>query len=101
MSSDNNQDFKQAPGAGFTSGDLSGSQQGPDKGYDQIPVTSSTGKKLVGILTLGNCLSYLSSGRIKIDSAVKDVMFNFSHLDEVKPLEKFPPMSEGEEAKRE
>lgn len=61
-----------------------------DKGYDQVPVTSSKGRRLVGMITLGNCLSYLSSGRITIDSKVKEVMFNFSHLDEVKPLEKNP-----------
>ncbi|WPG98808.1 Putative CYS4-cystathionine beta-synthase [Acrodontium crateriforme] len=71
-----------------------------DKGYDQIPVTSATGRKLVGMVTLGNCLSYLSSQRITINSPVSAVMFNFSKLDEVKPLEKFPNMTEGEESKR-
>lgn len=65
-----------------------------DKGYDQVPVTSSTGRRLVGMVTLGNCLSYLASQRINIDSPVKDVMFNFSHLDEVKPLEKNPGISD-------
>jgi cystathionine beta-synthase len=72
-----------------------------DKGYDQIPVTSSQGKRLVGMVTLGNCLSYLSSGRVTIHSHVSDVMFNFSTIDEIKPIEKHPEGAEGEEMKRE
>ena len=72
-----------------------------DKGYDQVPVTSSTGKRLVGMVTLGNCLSYLSSNRISITSPVSDVMFNFSHLDEIKPLERNPGLTEGKEDGRE
>jgi cystathionine beta-synthase len=65
-----------------------------DKGYDQIPVTSSSGQRLVGLVTLGNCLSYLSSGRVKISSLVQDVMFSFDHTDEVKPLEKYPSQAD-------
>jgi len=71
-----------------------------DKGYDQIPVTSGT-RRLVGMVTLGNCLSYLSSGKISIANPVSDVMFNFSKLDEIKPIEKAPGSAEGEESKRE
>lgn len=71
-----------------------------DKGYDQIPVTSSKSRRLLGLVTLGNCLSYLSSGRIEITAPVSDVMFNFSKLDEVRPLEKFSHLTEGEEGKR-
>ena len=71
-----------------------------DKGYDQVPVTSTTGRRLIGMVTLGNCLSYLSSHRISIFSPVSDVMFNFSKLDEVKPLEKNPGLTEGEEGQR-
>jgi cystathionine beta-synthase len=72
-----------------------------DKGFDQVPVTSSAGRKLVGMVTLGNCLSYLGSGRVKIDSPVKDVMFDFSKLHEVKPLVGNENLTEGEEKKRE
>lgn len=76
-----------------------------DKGFDQIPVTSpsstSTRQRLVGMVTLGNCLSYLSSNRVKITSPVSDVMFNFARMDEVRPLEKFHAFTEGEEGKRE
>ncbi|EMC93261.1 hypothetical protein BAUCODRAFT_76372 [Baudoinia panamericana UAMH 10762] len=72
-----------------------------DKGFDQIPVTSrSKTRRLIGLVTLGNCLSYLSSGRVTIDSPVSEVMFNFSKLDEVKPLEKNPALTEGDETKR-
>lgn len=76
-----------------------------DKGFDQIPVTSSssssTRQRLVGMVTLGNCLSYLSSNRVKITSPVSEVMFNFARTDEVRPLEKFHAFTEGEESKRE
>ncbi|CAK1363709.1 Cystathionine beta-synthase [Cercospora beticola] len=72
-----------------------------DKGYDQIPVTAASGKRLVGMVTLGNCLSYLSSGRVTIASPISDVMFNFSQIDEVKPIEKNPDSAEGDESKRE
>ncbi|KAK4548361.1 hypothetical protein LTR36_010231 [Oleoguttula mirabilis] len=72
-----------------------------DKGYDQIPVTSSKSRRLVGLVTLGNCLSYLSSGRLRVDSPIADVMFSFSKLDQVRPLEKHHGATEGEEEKRE
>ena len=73
-----------------------------DKGYDQVPVTSAkNARRLVGMVTLGNCLSYLSSSRIKVTSSVEEAMFDFSHLDEIKPLEKNPGLTEGEESRRE
>lgn len=71
-----------------------------DKGYDQIPVTSATGNRLVGLVTLGNCLSYLSSGRVQITSPVRDVMFNFARYDEVKPVEKLPSNGKEDQASR-
>jgi cystathionine beta-synthase len=71
-----------------------------EKGFDQIPVTSAKGPRLVGMVTLGNCLSYLSSGRVQVSSPVSKVMFSFSKLDEVKPLEKYPNLTEGDESKR-
>ncbi|KAI0167425.1 tryptophan synthase beta subunit-like PLP-dependent enzyme [Pestalotiopsis sp. NC0098] len=54
-----------------------------DKGFDQLPVLSGPGGKLVGLVTLGNLLSYISRGRATGDSPVSDVMFNFGRLDEV------------------
>ncbi|KAI7307447.1 cystathionine beta-synthase [Hortaea werneckii] len=72
-----------------------------DKGYDQIPVTSSSNRRLVGLVTLGNCLSYLSSKKIHITDPVEKVMFNFSKMDEVRPLEKHQGLTEGDETKRE
>jgi cystathionine beta-synthase len=53
-----------------------------DKGYDQLPVSSSS-NRLVGLVTLGNLLSYIGSGRANPDDPVKSVMFNFSKLQEV------------------
>ncbi|PKS10150.1 hypothetical protein jhhlp_001900 [Lomentospora prolificans] len=53
-----------------------------DKGFDQLPVLAS-GSRLVGLVTLGNLLSYISRGRATPQSPVSDVMFDFSKLDEV------------------
>ncbi|POR37523.1 Cystathionine beta-synthase [Tolypocladium paradoxum] len=53
-----------------------------DKGFDQLPVLAAS-SKLVGLVTLGNLLSYISRGRATSQSPVKDVMFDFSRLDEV------------------
>ncbi|KAL7626440.1 cystathionine beta-synthase [Parahypoxylon ruwenzoriense] len=54
-----------------------------DKGFDQLPVLAGAGGKLVGIVTLGNLLSYLSRGRASGQSPVKDAMFDFGKMDEV------------------
>ncbi|KAL2181175.1 tryptophan synthase beta subunit-like PLP-dependent enzyme [Thermothelomyces heterothallicus CBS 202.75] len=54
-----------------------------DKGFDQLPVLSPTGGKLAGLVTLGNLLSYISRGRATPQSPVRDVMFDFSRMDEV------------------
>ncbi|KAJ4291689.1 cystathionine beta-synthase [Kalmusia sp. IMI 367209] len=57
-----------------------------EKGFDQLPVSaySSSGKsKLVGLVTLGNLLSYLASGRASPKTSVEDVMFDFRKLEEV------------------
>jgi cystathionine beta-synthase len=54
-----------------------------DKGFDQLPVLSPTGDKLVGLVTLGNLLSYILRGRATGTSPVSDVMFDFQNLDEV------------------
>jgi cystathionine beta-synthase len=54
-----------------------------EKGFDQLPVLASAGGKLVGLVTLGNLLSYISRRRASGKSPVKEVMFDFSKLDEV------------------
>ena len=54
-----------------------------DKGFDQLPVLSAASQKLVGLVTLGNLLSYISRGRATPTSPVSDVMFDFRHLDEI------------------
>ncbi|OAA71793.1 cystathionine beta-synthase [Akanthomyces lecanii RCEF 1005] len=53
-----------------------------DKGFDQLPVLAASGK-LVGVVTLGNLLSYISSGRATPQTQVKDVMFDFGRMDEI------------------
>lgn len=53
-----------------------------DKGFDQLPVLAASGK-LVGVVTLGNLLSYISSGRATGQTQVKDVMFDFGRMDEI------------------
>jgi len=57
-----------------------------EKGFDQLPVSSmsASGKpRLVGLVTLGNLLSYMSSGRVSPKSKVEDAMFDFRKLPEV------------------
>ncbi|KAF2403486.1 cystathionine beta-synthase [Trichodelitschia bisporula] len=52
-----------------------------DKGFDQLPV-SSPSQKLVGLVTLGNLLSYISRGRANPSDPVSSVMFDFTRLSE-------------------
>lgn len=60
-----------------------------DKGFDQLPVLGSSSSpnkpsnRLVGLVTLGNCLSWISQGRAAPSSPVSDVMFSFSKITEV------------------
>lgn len=55
-----------------------------EKGFDQLPVLSTLpGRKLIGLITLGNCLSWISQGRASAKTAVKEVMFSFSKLREI------------------
>jgi len=51
-------------------------QQG---GFDQLPVINEKGA-LRGLVTLGNLLSYVSSGKITTKSPVSEVMYDFSKL---------------------
>jgi cystathionine beta-synthase len=52
-----------------------------EKGFDQLPVSAGTGSRLCGLVTLGNLLSYLSSGRATGDSRVSEVMFDFTQTE--------------------
>lgn len=54
-----------------------------DRGFDQLPVLASSGRKLVGLVTLGNVLSRLTHGRASGTSPVSEVMFDFSKISEV------------------
>ena len=54
-----------------------------DKGFDQLPVLAPSGKKLVGLVTLGNLLSRLTHGRATAESPVSDAMFDFTKISEV------------------
>lgn len=54
-----------------------------EKGFDQLPVANESGK-LVGLVTLGNLLAYLSRGRANLDTPVSDVMIDFRRLAEFK-----------------
>ncbi|KAF9109875.1 hypothetical protein BGX27_007089 [Mortierella sp. AM989] len=46
-------------------------------GFDQLPVVSARNGRLVGLVTLGNLLSRIASGRVQVDGQVSDVMFKF------------------------
>lgn len=54
-----------------------------EKGFDQLPVLAPSGGKLVGLVTLGNLLSYISRGRATGASPVSEVMFDFRTIPEV------------------
>ncbi|KAL2811181.1 tryptophan synthase beta subunit-like PLP-dependent enzyme [Aspergillus granulosus] len=54
-----------------------------DRGFDQLPVLAPSGKKLVGLVTLGNVLSRLTHNRATGKSPVADVMFDFRTIAEV------------------
>ncbi|KAI9864114.1 MAG: cystathionine beta-synthase [Trichoglossum hirsutum] len=54
-----------------------------DRGFDQLPVLAPKGGRLVGLVTLGNLLSWISQGRATGKSPVREVMFDFSKISEV------------------
>jgi cystathionine beta-synthase len=54
-----------------------------DRGFDQLPVLAPSGKKLVGLVTLGNVLSRLTHNRASGKSPVAEVMFDFRTISEV------------------
>lgn len=54
-----------------------------EKGFDQLPVLAPSGRKLVGLVTLGNILSRLTHGRATARSPVSEVMFDFTKITEV------------------
>ena len=54
-----------------------------EKSFDQLPVLAPKSRKLVGLVTLGNLLSWIGQGRASASSPVSDVMFNFSKISEV------------------
>lgn len=54
-----------------------------EKGFDQLPVLAPAGGRLVGLVTLGNLLSWISRGRATGQSPVSEVMFDFSRIPEV------------------
>ncbi|KAF3938310.1 hypothetical protein ABW19_dt0208674 [Dactylella cylindrospora] len=52
-----------------------------EKAFDQLPVLS--GSRLVGLVTLGNLLSFISRGKIQATSPVEQAMFDFRKITEV------------------
>lgn len=54
-----------------------------EKGFDQLPVANDAGK-LVGLVTLGNLLSFLSRGRADLETKVSEVMIDFRKLPDFK-----------------
>lgn len=54
-----------------------------EKGFDQLPVLGTASGKLVGLITLGNLLSWISRGRATGKTPVSDVMFDFSSVPEI------------------
>lgn len=64
-------------------------------GFDQLPVTAGPHRRLRGLVTMGNILSRMASGKAKPDTQVSEVMFHFTkgsnkfeEITEDTPLEK-------------
>jgi cystathionine beta-synthase len=64
-------------------------------GFDQLPVTAGPFNRLRGLVTLGNLLSRLGSGRATSETPITKVMFHFTHksdkfeeITESTPLDK-------------
>lgn len=55
-----------------------------EKNFDQVPVSTESGK-LVGMVTLGSLLSYLSKGKATTDTPVNQIMIDFRKLNEFEP----------------
>ena len=53
-----------------------------ERGFDQLPVLSPS-RKLIGLITLGNCLSWISQGRASAETPVEEVMFSFRKIAQV------------------
>ncbi|ODV88550.1 hypothetical protein CANCADRAFT_124344 [Tortispora caseinolytica NRRL Y-17796] len=68
-------------------------------GFDQLPVLSESGE-LVGIVTLGNLLSYISSGRAKPATPVEAVMTDFRRLKDVPASNAALDLAAGKKKKR-
>ncbi|KAI9351985.1 tryptophan synthase beta subunit-like PLP-dependent enzyme [Obelidium mucronatum] len=49
-----------------------------ERGFDQLPVTGSMGKKLIGMVTLGDALAKVASRRATLQSPVSSVMTRFA-----------------------
>ncbi|KAI9826319.1 MAG: cystathionine beta-synthase [Thelocarpon impressellum] len=54
-----------------------------EKGFDQLPVLAPKGGRLVGLVTLGNLLSWIGRGRATGSTPVSEVMFDFAKIPEV------------------
>ncbi|KAJ3107141.1 hypothetical protein HDU97_004834 [Phlyctochytrium planicorne] len=48
------------------------------QGFDQLPVTAANTLKLAGIITLGDALSKIASGRVNVTDPASKAMFKFS-----------------------
>ncbi|KAI5839164.1 tryptophan synthase beta subunit-like PLP-dependent enzyme [Morchella snyderi] len=53
-----------------------------EKSFDQLPVLGKSGR-LIGLVTLGNLLSYISRGWATSHTTVREVMFDFTKIKEI------------------
>ena len=61
--------------------------------FDQLPVVDKE-HKIKGLITLGNILSKLASGKITKEALVEEVMFKFDNSKRFKELTKDSKLSE-------
>ena len=58
--------------------------------FDQLPVVDE--KKIMGIITLGNILSKMASGKANKDALVDSIMFKFNNASKYVPMTMDTPL---------
>ncbi|EGC31883.1 cystathionine beta-synthase [Dictyostelium purpureum] len=61
-------------------------------GFDQLPVVSES-KKVLGLVTLGNLLSHISSKKANVTDPVSKVMFRFTKNEKYVPITPTTPLA--------
>jgi cystathionine beta-synthase len=65
-----------------------------EKGFDQLPVTSSANSsRLVGLISLGDALAKVAAGRVTLEDPSKKAMFKFTKKEKFAEVSNDTPLS--------